>query len=323
MKLVIVFLLMFSNLLFTQSTMVVLCDKNDKLPIEYASIDFLNGYGIYSGEDGYIDYVILPEKFMVSHLNYKSQTLIKNEIKDTIFLELKENFLDEVFVVKKNKIAKIGKEKIKKCNNHSDYQKSIVPSMGLEVCFYLENKETFDIVLKSIQVPYINTSFEFKDKKQKLMVKDFNNLLKITVYSVINGKPFEELKEMSMYKIINSNELRKDSFEIDFQDPIPLPNGGLFVSIKFIGRVDEYKNLILELPYEIVNYNGEVKKISKNLMPLLPLEETESDISYLRYEFSNSKNWHTIDDYNFRNKNKETINKRLKVPIGYKILLYK
>ncbi|WP_130735708.1 hypothetical protein [Flavobacterium sp. J27] len=305
------------NMVYSQSKQIVICDSEHNSPIANVSIDFMNGYGVYSNEDGFVDYNVLPDRFIVSHLSYKDSILNKSEIKDSILLKSKNLILKEVFLTKRESSLKL-KQKSKIAKNHGDFTKTIFPSVGLEFCFFIDNDGHNNSFLKLVTIPIINKSFEFKDGKQKLVPKHFKDLIAINVYSSKDYKPYECLPEFSFTKVIDSDHNDTD-FTIELNE-ISIPSEGLFVSVKFMGNVDDEDRLIVELPYKKNQYKDEIRKISKNLMPLIPLIEMDNARCFLRYEFSESNNWLPISEYNFKIKNQSLDQKSLGIDIGYKII---
>ena len=90
---------------YSQNTKIVILDSISNLPIKYANVNFLNGFGVFSNENGSIMISDLTvNSIEISHVSYESKKIDLKKINNSIVL-LKPKIikLDEI-IIKKEKL---------------------------------------------------------------------------------------------------------------------------------------------------------------------------------------------------------------------------
>lgn len=302
---------------YSQSRKLIVLDSISKVPLKYASINFLNGYGVYSDEDGQFtiaDKTI--ESIEVSHVSYYSRKMYVSKLNDTIIL-LKPKMIElEEIVVKRIEKLKATKSVTVKPQTHKDYNKLFYSAIGLQLALKINSAEK-QSYLKNIEIPLLREKDDATRKLYPEKKYPYKTLIKIEVLESVNDSPGEKLYDFATYEIIDSEKI-KNSFIYEFKEEIEIPENGLYIGVTFIGSVDESNNLIFEMPYSINSKYEKDLKFIKWLLPNIPIIERKSDTKTM-YRFNNEKEpiWKQIEKPTIYFRNKEY--PIFDVGIGYKI----
>lgn len=303
---------------YSQNTKIIVLDSILNLPIKYANVNFLNGFGVFSNEKGNIMISDLNvNSIEISHVSYESKKIDLNKINNSIVL-LKPKIikLDEI-VIKKEKLKLLKKISLKP-KIHSNYKEMFFSAIGLKLAFKIDPSDNKINILKSIEIPLIKKTNDATKNFYPEKKYPYKTLIKIEILESINDKPGENLYDCNKYEIINS-ELLNDSFISTFEKNIKIPDNGLFVVVTFIGKVDENNLLIAEMPYDI-NKKYPDGKFIKWILPNIPISTRQNDNkTFFRFDYETKSNWKQIEKPNIYNKNKEYA--IFDIGIGYKIEL--
>jgi len=301
---------------FSQNTKIVILDSISNLPIKYANVNFLNGFGVFSSENGSIMISDLNvNSIEISHVSYESKKIDLKKINNSIVL-LKPKIikLDEI-IIKKEKL-KLLKKINSKPKIHNNYKEMYFSAIGLKLAFKINSSDNKINMLKSIEIPLFKKTNDATKNSDPDKQYPYKTLIKIEILESINDKPGENLYDYNKYEIINS-ELLNDSFISKFEKSIKIPENGLFVVVTFIGKVNENNLLIAEMPYDIhIKYPD--KKFIKWILPNIPITAREKNTNtFFRFDYETESNWKQIEKPIIYDKNKEY--PIFDIGIGYKI----
>lgn len=263
------FLLHFFLFIFLSSNLIaqkVHVYNNDKEPIPYANILYLNSKNLIVGDYcNEIGEFILPtiisfDEIELSCVGFEKLTIKKELIKDTIFL--KEEFvqLNEVVITNKVKssfiVAGYCEEKQKV---------SIGFSKGMEVSMFLENIDRKEKKIKS---------FLFKVNKKE------NNKSAVRIHfykkSITNLQPGDEIFKENIVRIIEGKT--KAMIEVDISDyNLIFPEEGAFIGIEFLGYIDSSSGVFFDSKY------------GRNDTQIAYNDKTKQPITFIRDSFNNKK----------------------------------
>lgn len=304
------------NFSYSQSKKLIILDSISNLPVKYANINLLNGFGIFSNENGKLNISDINVKSIeISHISYESKKLdLRKKNDSVIFLTPKIIKLNEIVIAQKNlNIIKSVNTKPKK---HSNYKEMYFSSIGFKLAFKInayENKINF---LRSIEIPLFKKANDETKKLYSEKLYPYKTLVKIEILESIDDKPGENLYDYINYEIINS-DLINDSFVSIFEKNIRIPVEGLFVSVTFIGKVNYKNELIIEMPYDI-NEKYPDGKFTKYILPNIPIISRQNDTkTFFRFDYETEVNWKQIEKPMIYDKNKEY--PIYDIGIGYKI----
>jgi uncharacterized protein YdcH (DUF465 family) len=189
--------------------------------------------GKFTDENGLINYNnILFNKIEISHINYETINLKKEEIEDTIYLKQNNIELNEVTVVNsKKETLTLGYTKYKKKTKLTAYN-------GIEIVVFLKNP---------FKKPKKINSFLFKIQKKDIQ----KTAIRIHFYKKSRNEliPGEEITKADILKYIDINS--KELLEIDVSNyDLEFPVDGAFIGIEWLGNVSEDDNEI-EKPSDI------------------------------------------------------------------------
>ncbi|CAH0336183.1 hypothetical protein FVB9288_01858 [Flavobacterium sp. CECT 9288] len=304
----------FSN---SQNRKLNILDSISKMPVKYANINFLNGYGLFSSENGDINISDINIKSIeISHISYE---LKKNDLKklndSIVFLKPKNIKLDEI-IIKNTQKLNVAKKINSKPIIHSDYNKMYHSAIGLKFAFKINSHETKINYLKSIEIPVFKKANDVTRNMYPEKQYPYKTLIKLEILECVDGMPGENLNNYCKYEVIYSERIN-DSFTTNFEKNIKIPEEGLFVAITFIGKVDENNSLIIEMPYD-VNKKFADKKFIKWILPNIPIIEKQNDTkTFYRFDYEKDSKWRQIEKPIIYSKNKEY--PIFDIGIGYKI----
>lgn len=307
--------------LAAQEKYFVVKDSLTKETLPYATIDFLNGYGVFSDENGK---VVLneefPEAIKVSFMGYEAKK-IKTALaaESDVLLKVSTKVLEELKVVVDKEELKKRKTFVTKPFLHEEINKMYWSSLGQQYAFYIP-KERRKAVLKAIAIPLIVKDLYQGMTEEAFENKPYGTMMKIEFLHNAANVPGEKLCDYDTLIVVHSGKISR-KMEVVFEENIPIPDEGLFVVMTIIGKTDEKGVYKPELPFGIREVHGVKKKFIKIILPNYPLvEEPKGTLTLFRYTFSDNKQWNRINrpmvykkdtDYPMHN-----------IGIGYTILGY-
>ncbi|MFY8188652.1 MAG: hypothetical protein ACOVLC_11925 [Flavobacterium sp.] len=228
-KIYFLIILFANNIIFSQSFCIV--DSLTKKGISNSVIKFydLNNFttGKFTDENGLTNYNnILFDKIEISHINYKTINLKKEEIEDTIYMNQNNIVLNEVIVVNsKIETLTLGYTKCKKKTKLTAYN-------GIEIVVFIENP---------FKKPKKINSFLFKIQKKDTK----KTAIRIHFYKKSANEiiPGEEITKVDIFKYINSNSMELIEIDVSNYD-LEFPIDGAFVGIEWLGNIGETNNEI-------------------------------------------------------------------------------
>ena len=302
---------------FAQQRKIIILDSISSLPVKYANIDFLNGFGIFSSEDGAL--LIADENIKsieISHVSYESKKInLKKTTNLVVLLKPKIIQLHDVAIAADTKLKVVRTLKTNP-KSHQDYNMMYCSAIGLTFAFKINSIDDKIKYLKSIEIPLFTKANDATNKIYPEKKYPYKTLIKIELLESINDVPGENLYDYSNYEVINS-ELIKDSYTSNFGKKIKIPENGLFVAVTIIGKVDENNFLIFEMPYD-VNSKFPEAKLMKSILPNIPIVKSQKETSTCyRFNYIEDSKWKKIEKPSIYLKNKDY--PILDIGIGYKI----
>ncbi|MCG2610753.1 carboxypeptidase-like regulatory domain-containing protein [Flavobacterium sp. SM15] len=306
---------------FGQQGTYVVKDSISREPLPYANIDFLNGYGIFSDENGkLITNKDLPEKIKISYVGYHPKVVFLKEVRGTdIFLKSSTKVLEEMKIVAAKEDLKKREEFVTKPFLHGNMDQMYWSSIGQQIAFYIPHEKRKS-ELKSVVIPLI-----VKDIHQGLTEVSFEDepygtMVKFEFVSNDNGLPGEKLFDYTKVFVIYSAELT-NKVEVKFEEKLPIPEKGFFLQMTVVGKTDTQGKYISELPYSVADYRNQGKKIMKIILPNYPLVESPNGTpTFFRNLFAVSQKWRQIEKPMVFKKDKEY--PLYNIGIGYTISGY-
>jgi len=267
-KITFLTILFFNLTVFSQSKEFVLIDSVSKTPIDLAQISYpALEIGSISNKDGRIRIPLKENDIFISHINYVEKTFTYKVFskKDTLFLNPKENQLDEIVITNldlKDKISNILKNtylekySTKRAINKSTYKEVFRVNDSLNRLF-------------QVQLDWWSKNALFKgnkpiDKQNIINLKsvDFSKIQKIDT-SLVSGKGasvknedffkfinlnflLEIFKNLSSDIVVKSIEKEKNSIQVYFDATL----------IQNDRKIYDYKNslIVFNADYSAINY---------------------------------------------------------------------
>ena len=302
---------------YAQQRKIIILDSISSLPVKYANIDFLNGFGVFSSEDGSL---LLTDgninSIAISHVSYESKKIDLKKTNDlVVLLKPKIIALNDVAIATNSKL-KVVKTLKTNPKSHHDYKMMHYSAIGLTFAFKINSIDDKIKYLKSIEIPLFTKSNDATKTIYPEKKYPYKTLIKVELLESVNDMPGENLYDYSNYEVINS-ELIKDSYTSNFEKNIKIPENGLYVAVTFIGKVDENNLLIFEMPYD-VNSKFPDAKFRKFILPNIPIAESQKETTtWYRFNYIENSKWNQIEKPSIYFKNKDY--PILDVGIGYKI----
>lgn len=237
MKILLYFFLSIFSISFSQSRQCLLFDKETKLAIENANIDFSNGKGTHTDNKG----VFLVQKniefIKISYIGYESLEYKLTTKTDTIFLTPSTEALNEVNVVKEKRNYK----QIFPKKGFNDFLPENFGSDGTTIesvlikAVYIpnESKDTTKTISKIIIHPtdYTSVTLGEKNKHEKQKGQKYAPF-KINLYTVdtIIGIPIKRIFEQDITVQLKEGE-KHLNYELTLDQLINFPIEGIFIAI--------------------------------------------------------------------------------------------
>lgn len=210
---------------------------NETLP--YTTVDFLNGYGVFSDENGK---VVLdkefPETVKVSFIGYDAKKVsIATAIQADVLLKPMTKVLEELKVVAVKEDANKRKTFVAKPVLHDNIDRMYWSSLGQQYAFYIP-KERKKAVLKAISIPLIVKDLYQGAAQEVFEDKPYGTMMKIEFMENVTNTPGEKLNNYTKVFVIHSGKVSQ-KIEVAFEENIPIPEQGLFVVITVLGKTNE------------------------------------------------------------------------------------
>ncbi len=228
------FLFLFSIISYSQKIIVVDSLSKENLPFANITLkkdndeilkDYLNENGTYL-----IDKNKSFTHISISNLGYNPKEIMRNRVKDTIFLVPKINLIEEVLVTKniKNNFSIVGLVNERK---HQEFDLG----KGVEKVIFIKNEFNIEKRIKSILLKIKKTG------KGKIAFR-------IHLYENNNMIPGNNLLDENIISYLD--EKKMSITEIDISDlSLIFPKEGVFVGIENVGIIDADFNNKIRVEY--------------------------------------------------------------------------
>lgn len=283
--------------LYSQERYFVVKDSITKEALPYTNINFLNGYGIFSDENGKVMLQKdVPNHIKITHIGYSDKIVLLDELKGNadVFLTPSAEILGELKVTVSRNDAKKRKEYVVKPSMHDNSNEMYWSSLGQQFAFYIPNDRK-NSVLKSVAIPLIVKDLYQGMANQSFEDHPYGTMMKIEFMSNIGNQPGKKVYDYDKIFVIHSAKV-DGKVEVKFDETIAVPENGFFVVMTVIGKTDEKGEYVPELPFGIREVNGEKKKYIKIILPNYPLvEASKKQMTLFRHVFGASENWSRIE----------------------------
>lgn len=281
MKKFFYFFLFITCIVSAQSQHYFLLDKDTKLAIENANIDFNNGKGTHTDQKGLF---VVPNniKFLkISFIGYETLELKIESIEDTIFLNPSTEILKEVNIdVKKEVLIPKGKgvDFLKTFNG-------VNSTFGRRLAVLIPNELGKNVWISKI---IIGVKSEYRGPKE---TSNLPFMINLAFVDTLNGTPSKLLLKDNIQ--VRQSPKSKDAVLFELTDRIILPKEGIFVVVS-VPDVNYYADYPINGRIYAPSFEIVLKKSSKNF---------NSFISGFKMNDSDNYNWKTtsFNDYsNFK-----------------------
>lgn len=281
---------------FSQSRSLTVKDAVTNEVLPFASVNLLNGFGLFTNQIGEVTLEEnTPNKIKISYVGYTSLLILIDElITNEVKLQPEENKLDEVEIVISKKDFKDRREFIVKPVIHDDIEKMYWSSIGQQYAFFIPNSKENSRLL-SITIPLITKDLHQGITETIFETDPYGTMMKIEFMDVLYGLPNQKLYNYDKKVVIYSGKI-KEKISIQFDEIIPIPKEGLFITMTVMGKTNDKGILKSELPYAVVDLHDRKKKIVKIILPNYPLvKEPKGVETFFRNVFNNEVKWNRIN----------------------------
>ena len=222
---------------------IVVVDSLDKSPLSFVAINYESG-GLYTNEIGKFKlYDIKGNNLELSLLGYKTKSLSKASVKDTIFLKPNPTALDEVIV--NNHLDKVT---IYKKPKKTNFFGTTILSARAGVCFILiPDSVMVDSKVDDVTFYFIRERWMSKGRQDAM--ENIDAFVRLNIHDVENERPTKQIFASEPIKI---NGLKKDEIVLDLRDHwITIPKEGISFSIEMLGFYDTKYNEIVSNDFYI------------------------------------------------------------------------
>lgn len=267
-----IFFLFLVTFSFSQKIKFSVKDSLTHKPIEFVSIDFLNGNGIYSDKNGEVIIDVNNiEKIKLNHSSYETKFILCKNISKEVYLNPKYNFIKEITVTQSlNKTYKTYKNLKQKENGFCD-----LGMYGYEIAIPINiAKQSKSCYLDEITIPIkLDEIWMAINNIEELPL----SIVKISFVENVNNKPSDSLIGKPEYYFIDKRSIAKKRIQHKLKKRVLVPVEGLFCVITFLGRADSDGNLLLEIPTYKSKILGKEEIFTKYLPIQSPIFETPSE----------------------------------------------
>lgn len=269
---ILVFLILFLSCHFgmCQKRKIVVCDAQTHEGIPFATVKVLNRpTGICADENGCFNLSLQEnDSLLITRIGYFTKSEKAN--KDTIFLEEKETFLNEIPVTpKKTKNYFFG-------NANTKLEKKSVP-------FITDGKSaSFTEMVSLIEIPDNFQNYKINGVLMIVENPKGKPLTRLHIYAPdLNGLPGEEIlrEDIIINHCINRNKIDLSRFDLFSNER------KLFVGFEF---------LVTDFQEFLVTDFQEFKSVSQNRIGFCFTESIPQNFTYIRTVFSEKYKWRPI-----------------------------
>jgi hypothetical protein len=278
------------SICFSQNFKFQIRDSITQKPIQFVSVNLLNGYGFYSNEYGEVNlYHLEVEKIQLSHLSYETKEIKIKNINDVVFLNLKTNAIKEVIITQ-------GKNKVYISNKKSKLKDSLFCDFGtygyeLAIPIKIEIKD------KKCYLDEINIPIRIDDIWMKInnIGEKPLSLIRINFSENFNNIPSDSLLTNSEYYFIDKKTLQRKSIQYKLKKRLLVPSDGLFCIITFLGKADVNGNLVIEMPTYKSKFLGKDFVYSRFQPLQIPILDADSEmLTFCRNSFSKNSMFNKV-----------------------------
>lgn len=277
----IFFIFFYSLFGYSQQIKFKVKDSLTNKGIEFVSVNFLNGYGVFSNAKGevYLDLNGI-ENIELSHISYHNKTIKTNQIDSIIYLQQNFQSLKEIVVSKKSK-KKYYKENFKIKKNDSYVQ---FGTYGYQIASLIQIDSSNNSYLDEVYIPIEIDEVWMKVNRLNSIE---NSIVRISFHENVMNYPSENAIIDSENILIDKKILNKKGISHKLKEGILIPEEGIYCLITFLGKADLDGNLVLEMPLYKQKYQGKEIDFIKYHPIVIPMNlNVKSDPTYSRCVFS-------------------------------------
>lgn len=263
-------------------------DEVSGLPIEYVSINLLNGKGFYGDKNGIVIYDFENiDSLEISHVSYISRTINTSEIADRLYLKPKDFALDEVILLSDKKKKQSEKEfEAPKINSFYDFG-----VYGGQIITKIASPKPLDVFLEEITIPLVYDEIWM----QVNGIKKLPNVIIRVDFHQVNDSLIQNPILESEYFVITNKQIKNGKVDLKLKNNPIISSEGILFAVTFIGKADENGNLIFENP----NYISSIKGKNTIMTKYIPIQislvlETGPLKSFVGNVFSENPNFFKI-----------------------------
>lgn len=266
---------------------------NETLP--YASVNLLNGFGLFTDENGQVSLEKdAPKTIKITYVGYAPKTVLVDKLETpVVLLQPEANTLNEVKIVNSKKGKKTRKDFTVKPHLHDNINKMYWSSIGQQYAFYIPNTKE-DGILKSVTIPLIVKDIHQGMAEDSFQTEPYGTMVNIAFMTNSNQLPYEKLYDYEKKVVIHSGKVT-EQLTVNFEEEIDIPEEGLFITMTVIGKTNKQGVYVPEMPYAIRELPDRKKKIVKIILPNYALVEApKGQLTYFRNVFSDITKWERI-----------------------------
>jgi|GEM_PF-1930984 len=295
-KLLFLIFFLFSAVgMFAQQRRLTVRDSLTNETLPYASINLLNGFGLFTDEKGEVTLERdAPKTIKISFMGYASKEIAVDKLTSPIILLQPEtNALSEVKVVNSKKAKGKRKDFTVKPQLHDNINKMYWSSIGQQYAFYIPNTKK-EAVLKSMTIPLIVKDIHQGMTETSFETNPYGTMVNIAFMTNSNQLPDKKLNDYEKKVVVHSGKVT-NQMTVDFEEEIEIPEEGLFITMTIIGKTNKQGMYVPEMPYAIRELPDRKKKVIKIILPNYALVEApKGQLTYFRNVFSDITKWERI-----------------------------
>lgn len=295
-KIILLTVLFLVSELYSQERFVVVKDSITKETLPYSSVDFQNGYGLFTDEDGRANLSSeMPNKIKITYVGYTSKIVSVDKLTgNEVLLKPEVNILNEVKISASRKAVKKQKEFVVKPSLHDNIDEMYWSSIGQQFAFYIPSEKENGI-LKSVTIPLIVKDLYQGITESSFEESPYGTMVRFEFMRNSGMLPNAKLYDYEKIFVIQCDKV-SDKVSVKFEEPIVIPDEGFFVVMTVIGKTDKNGEYVSELPFVVNDLRGEKKKSMKIILPNYPLVElSKGRLMLYRNVFSDAVKWNRIE----------------------------
>lgn len=281
--------------MFAQQRRLTVKDSITNETLPYASVNLLNGFGLFTDENGQVSLERdAPKTIKITYMGYASKEIPIDKLTSTIILLQPEaNALSEVKVVNSKKGKGKRKDFTIKPHLHDNINKMYWSSIGQQYAFYIPSTKK-ESILKSVTIPLIVKDIHQGMTEDSFETEPYGTMVNIAFMTNENQLPDKKLNDSEKRVVIHSGKVT-EQITVDFEEEIEIPEEGLFLTMTIIGKTNKQGMYVPEMPYAIRELPDRKKKIIKIILPNYALVEApKGQLTYFRNVFSDITKWERI-----------------------------